>query len=729
MTTRQQVPILAQADYDDGDWGSAIAEPDSTEDGGIQSLLGKTPTAISQLLASEIGSPLFERYLAAARVGDIASLKAAFSPSGTASGDSPPGLGSSDTKSIAVNDPIAEVYPRLMAAAFRANQPETVTYLATLEDSDVVPGYQLLYDTMDPLNIAEMRRLCTWLGVSLADMIESIVLYQLDETAALAISRVMSSDSPLTDGEVYQLYHLSVDKGNYHAQDALTPYFQGATAPIPPWVTIITAAPGAARIEQWGNPADFQGAAAPGTVPSLSDPLTGITLVPPSPREQWASSELPVIPGTDEGGGATGLSGQLQPGVPGVSEARGPQERDIRPVLASAVGADLALREQLAAIADMPVQVGSDGRLSRPESPRSLISERRGPMATSSPRSMSFRSSPQSQEASPPSQGAPAPAQASNFQSSPSLSWPPEVAIKLSPAELWTNGSIEHDQLIQLAEAYRAAWITRTGPETILAQAKRAIESYAQKLAEPLDLEASITINTDELTADSMESIYQWALMIDPGMARLVGPVNVILAVMGDEADECARLGGCRMAICRHLTEDEDSGPDYDWFTGRCDITGHTIVDRRLAMRVPLITGGWHGCYHDEISARVGMHQRFSYRQDRELHDQLMTSLIGQLMDLGMKVDSRIQADSGQPESLAELTSDYAIDGPSQAVAEASLAEASAGEPGQLPGQGQGSTPLGTIGIESSELEPLERLETWRELPASLLAEPDPSAS
>lgn len=57
--------------------------------------------------------------------------------------------------------------------------------------------------------------------------------------------------------------------------------------------------------------------------------------------------------------------------------------------------------------------------------------------------------------------------------------------------------------------------------------------------------------------------------------------------------------GPCRMLECRCIKKDvyetEDDG--VDWFTGRCEQCLYKIRDRSHAIRMPLVDGGWDGCF------------------------------------------------------------------------------------------------------------------------------------
>lgn len=87
---------------------------------------------------------------------------------------------------------------------------------------------------------------------------------------------------------------------------------------------------------------------------------------------------------------------------------------------------------------------------------------------------------------------------------------------------------------------------------------------------------------------------------------REYGPCNPILDCDGDilvEDDyECS--GGCRMFVCNEFEHEDDSDvditdetPNRNWFTGECSVCGSTIPSKKHCIRLPLINGGYKGCF------------------------------------------------------------------------------------------------------------------------------------
>ena len=81
------------------------------------------------------------------------------------------------------------------------------------------------------------------------------------------------------------------------------------------------------------------------------------------------------------------------------------------------------------------------------------------------------------------------------------------------------------------------------------------------------------------------------------------GPSNPLLFGMNifdTQHKECMKYGGCRMFLCNHDNKNENlqiKPGKYSWFKGTCDMCLNKIQKYHHAVRRPLITGGWSGCY------------------------------------------------------------------------------------------------------------------------------------
>jgi hypothetical protein len=80
---------------------------------------------------------------------------------------------------------------------------------------------------------------------------------------------------------------------------------------------------------------------------------------------------------------------------------------------------------------------------------------------------------------------------------------------------------------------------------------------------------------------------------------RWYGPSNPMLFginIYDSVHFNCLQYGGCRMFLCNHDSKDEN-GNIKDWFNGNCDMCMNKIEKYYQAVRRPLLTGGWSGCF------------------------------------------------------------------------------------------------------------------------------------
>lgn len=105
----------------------------------------------------------------------------------------------------------------------------------------------------------------------------------------------------------------------------------------------------------------------------------------------------------------------------------------------------------------------------------------------------------------------------------------------------------------------------------------------------------------------------EYNLHNDPDIMRVLGPSNPETGDVDLDSNSnapCARFGGCRMLLCVHFENVGDDGEvrdeeleitgDYDmleWFTGSCDVCNRRIRSKHHAVRMPMTSGGWDGCY------------------------------------------------------------------------------------------------------------------------------------
>jgi hypothetical protein len=85
----------------------------------------------------------------------------------------------------------------------------------------------------------------------------------------------------------------------------------------------------------------------------------------------------------------------------------------------------------------------------------------------------------------------------------------------------------------------------------------------------------------------------------DNKLFRYFGPTNILVGRDLSLDEECSKYGGDRMMLCTCFVEpdpDEDLD-ELDWFVGRCIECGNKIAYKWYALRLPLIHGGWTGCF------------------------------------------------------------------------------------------------------------------------------------
>lgn len=90
-------------------------------------------------------------------------------------------------------------------------------------------------------------------------------------------------------------------------------------------------------------------------------------------------------------------------------------------------------------------------------------------------------------------------------------------------------------------------------------------------------------------------------------LIQWLGPTNMIYGTNLLEDHECCYFGGDRMLLCRCFErfqgyeEDQqevaDLSDDLDWFSGFCESCDRKILKSWYALRIPLMSGGWKGCY------------------------------------------------------------------------------------------------------------------------------------
>lgn len=79
-------------------------------------------------------------------------------------------------------------------------------------------------------------------------------------------------------------------------------------------------------------------------------------------------------------------------------------------------------------------------------------------------------------------------------------------------------------------------------------------------------------------------------MLVDAAYVRIMGPRN---AIPSDDNKD----GGERMLTCNVYDFDEEENEEYNWFLGFCLNCGLRIRRLTHALRLPVLGGGWKGCY------------------------------------------------------------------------------------------------------------------------------------
>lgn len=118
---------------------------------------------------------------------------------------------------------------------------------------------------------------------------------------------------------------------------------------------------------------------------------------------------------------------------------------------------------------------------------------------------------------------------------------------------------------------------------------------YPTEVAETFSFTPVYDGDTNNIRRKDLVSAYY----NDETVYRNFGPANGFLPGKND-GSLCSKLGSCRMLCCNHYDESEeenDEGEKEDWFTENCDFCSLVIRDKRYAVRIPMLEGGWSGCY------------------------------------------------------------------------------------------------------------------------------------
>lgn len=136
---------------------------------------------------------------------------------------------------------------------------------------------------------------------------------------------------------------------------------------------------------------------------------------------------------------------------------------------------------------------------------------------------------------------------------------------------------------------------------------------------ESIDIQSSDLIRTNIINQYAISTISEKIKMLKDFIPlsefdcssyfREFGPVNTMHSIKSEDHDithPCGKFGGCRMFTCTEF-EDDDGNLDImaieehtmfiDWWRKYCDQCHHRILKKHYSVRLPLLGGGWKGCF------------------------------------------------------------------------------------------------------------------------------------
>lgn len=138
------------------------------------------------------------------------------------------------------------------------------------------------------------------------------------------------------------------------------------------------------------------------------------------------------------------------------------------------------------------------------------------------------------------------------------------------------------------------------------------------------------------LPADKQEQLKLFGLAQDDRLFQLLGPANPFQDLEIDPDwpnDPCVIYGGCRMLICKHFPSDDEDDTlrqfAQDWFTGECEACAKIITKRSHALRIPMIGGGWYGCFCSNLNCIVeAIYDKFREKNIRNAYYRLLANIL-----------------------------------------------------------------------------------------------------
>lgn len=205
------------------------------------------------------------------------------------------------------------------------------------------------------------------------------------------------------------------------------------------------------------------------------------------------------------------------------------------------------------------------------------------------------------------------------------------IRNSLSELDLSVELEAELDEELSKLSLNKPKW--QTNPQLVL---KRKIDTKLRVAYRNLS-----DTEKKELLLPYLESDYIKELAKDPLLFQWLGPCNPSAQMKININDPEAAYGGHRMFLCTHFEVDDDDNElqdDFvDWFSGNCDYCLRKIERRVYAIRRPLITGGFQGCYCSVDCIR-SWYKDFSEEDQASniLNDKILNAMEIQLLEIGI---------------------------------------------------------------------------------------------
>lgn len=142
-----------------------------------------------------------------------------------------------------------------------------------------------------------------------------------------------------------------------------------------------------------------------------------------------------------------------------------------------------------------------------------------------------------------------------------------------------------------------------------------------------------------EMLRESLEMLTKADLQNDIELFRVLGPVCLFLHPSPDQLE----FGGSRMFLATEFDYDDDDGDGddetpIDWFTGSCQHCHLRIRRRWHAVRRPMESGGWKGCFCSFLCLRKDLYEIETDMGFENVAVRVMIDAIEeQLTDLGIQ--------------------------------------------------------------------------------------------